>query len=315
MTRFARSGPCLLVLLTGCFNAPLPKGPPPDAVLTNAMASARLAFERGMNSEAVVLYRQALDRAREMDDASAIANAAYNLAAAQVQAGAYADARLALLEAEAETRRGGGNVADVLLMRAKVARLSGMTSEAAALADRVLADPASRPASAHRVQVHVLKGDVAAEEGNWAAAAEQARLAQDALGRAGETVSPALLAGIVGLRGQISLGRGELPAAAQFYDRRADLLRQARLYRDMAGAMAQSARIWARLERPAEAGPRFYRAARTAGAQGDAGRARALLSEAADSARAANDRQLLSLVQALRVEWDGPLTQPAAARP
>jgi tetratricopeptide (TPR) repeat protein len=284
-------------------------------VLTNAMSSGRLAFERGLNTEAVVLYRQALDRAREMDDASAVADTAYNLAAALVQAGVYEDARAALLEAEAETRRGGGNVADVLLMRAKVARLEGTTSEAAALADRVLADPASRPAPGHRVQAHVLKGEVAAEERNWPGAVEQARLAQEALGRAGDTVSPALLAGVVGLRGRIALGRGDLTAAAQFYDRRTDLLRQARLYRDMADAMAQSAGIWARLEKPGEAGPRFYRAARAAGAQSDAGRARSLLAQAEESARAAKDEQLLALVRALRVEWDGPITQPAAGAP
>ena len=314
--RLAAAGtPLVLVFLAGCANAPLPTGPPRDAVLTNAMTSARLAFERGLNTEAVVLYRQALDRAREMDDASAIADAAYNLAAALVQAGAYQDARLALLEAEAEARRAGGNLADVLLMRAKVARLNGATSEVVALADRVLTDPASRPAAGHRVQTHVLKGDVAAEQRNWAAAAEQARLAQKALGGAGDTVSPALLAGVVGLRGRIASGRGELPAAARFYDRRADLLRQARLYRDMAEAMEQSARVWARLELPAEAGPRFYRAARAAGAQGDAGRARTLLAEAADSARAARNEQLLSLIRGLRAEWGEPETRPAAATP
>jgi hypothetical protein len=250
-----------------------------------------------------------------MDDAPAIADAAYNFAAALLQAGANEEARLALLEAEAEGRRGGGNLADVLLMRAKVARLNGATSEAVALAERVLTDRASRPTAGHRVQAHVLKGDVAAEETNWAAAEGQARSAQDALGRAGDTVSPALLAGVVGLRGRIALGRGNLPAAARFFDRRADLLRQARLYRDMADATAQSAGIWSRLELPAEAGPRFYRAARAAGAQGDVGRARSLLDEAAEAARAAKDGQLLSLVQALRAEWDGPMTQPAASQP
>ncbi len=306
---------CLLVFPAGCANAPLPTGPPRDAVLTNAMSSARLAFERGLNTEAVVLYRQALDRAREMDDASAIADAAYNFAAAILQSGANEQARLALLEAEAEARRGGGNLADVLLMRAKVARLNGATSEAVALAERVLTDRASSPTAGHRVQAHVLKGDVAAEERDWAAAEEQGRLAQDALGRAGDTVSPALLAGVVGLRGTIALGRGNLPAAARFFDRRADLLRQARLYRDMADAMAQSAGIWARLELPAEAGPRFYRAARAAGAQGDTARARSLLADAAASARAAKDHQLLTLVEALQIDWYGPITQPATSQP
>jgi ATP/maltotriose-dependent transcriptional regulator MalT len=303
-----------LLVLTGC-NSPAPTGPRGDAVLTNAMSSGRLAFERGLNTEAVVLYRQALDRAREMDDAPAIADAAYNLAAAMVQAGEYGQARLALLEAEAEARRFGGNVADVLLLRAKVARLGGMPSEAVALADRVLSDAASRPAPGHRVQAHVLKGEVAAEERNWAAAEEQARLAREALGRAGDRVSPALLAGVVGLRGRIAMGRGDLSSAARLYDRRVDLLRQGHLYRDMAGAIADSAEAWRRLEKPAEAGPRFYRAARAAAAHGDGARARALVSEASDAASAARDESLLLLIRALRAEWDGPITQPATTQP
>ena len=309
--------PCVLFVLlaSGCFNAPPPSGPARDAVLGSAMTSGRLAFERGLNAEAAVLYRQALDRAREMDDAGAIADASYNLAAAGVRAGDYPAAAAALLESEAEARRSGGNVADVLLLRARVARLNGAPSEAVALADRVLADPASRPAAAHRVQAHVLKGDVAAEEGNWPAADEQARLARNALVRAGGTTSPALLAGVVGLRARVARGRGDLGEAASLFDRRADLLRRARLYRDMADAVAESAAAWASLGRPAEAGPRFYRAARATAAQGDAPRARSLLSQAADAAGAARDERLLALVRALRIEWNDGTAQPATTEP
>jgi hypothetical protein len=283
------------------------------------MTSARLAFERGLNAEAIVLYRQALDRAREMDDAAAIADASYNLAAALVQAGASAPAAAALLESEAEARRAGGDLADVLLLRARVARLERAPSEAAALADRVLTDPAARPTPRHRAQAHVLKGEVAAEDGNWPAAEEQARLAGAALGRVGHTASPAVLAGVVGLRARIARGRGDPGEAARLFDRRADLLRRSRLYRDMADATAESARAWAALGRPAEAGPRFYRAARASAAQGDAARARSLLSEAAAAADAARDEGLLALVHALRTEWDGGAdggtTRPATSQP
>ena len=281
------------------------------------MTSARLAFGRGFHAEAAVLYRQALDRAREMDDAGAIADASYNLAAALVQSGDYAGAAAALLESEAEARRSGrGNVADVLLLRARVARLSGTPAEAAAaLADRVMTDPASRPTAAHRVQAHVLKGEVAAEGGDWPAAEEQARLARAALGRAGDTASPALLAGVVGLRGRIARGRGDVGEAARLFDRRADLLRRARLYRDMADAIADSARAWAVMGRPTEAGPRFYRAARAAAAQGDKAAARSLLSQASDAAGTAADERLSALVRALRIEWDDGATQPATTQP
>jgi len=305
----------LLFLATGCFNARVPTGPPPDAVLTNAMTSGRLAFERGLNPEAVALYRQALDRAREMDDAVAIADASYNLAAALVRGGEIARAATALLESEAEARRAGGNVADVLLLRAKVARLNGAPAEAVQLANRVLADTASRPSGGHRVQAHVLKGELAVEEKNWSLAEQQAGLARDALGRIGSTASPAVLAGVVGLRAQVARGRGSLKEAAQLFDRRADFLRQSRLYRDMADAIADSAEIWTSLGTPAEAGPRFYRAARAAAAQGDEIHARSLLSKASEAAHTARDDVLLALISVLRAEWDGGATEPAAASP
>jgi tetratricopeptide (TPR) repeat protein len=305
----------LLFLVAGCANAPLPKGRARDAVLDNAMTSGRLAFERGLNAEAVVLYRQALDRAREMDDAPGIADASYNLAAARVQAGDYARAEDALLEAEAEARRAGGNVADVLLLRAKVAQLGGKRSEAVALADRVLTEPSARPTNGHRAQAHVLRGEVAVQESNWPAAEEQAVLARDALGRIGGSTSPALLAGVVGLRAGAARGRGNFGEAARLFDRHADLLRQARLYRDMADAVADSAQAWMSLGNPAEAGPRFYRAARATAAQGDASRAASLLAQAADAADAAGNERLLALVRALRMEWDGGATQPAGSLP
>ena len=305
----------LLFFAIGCFNARVPTGPPPDAVLTNAMTSGRLAFERGLNPEAVSLYRQALDRAREMDDAVAIADASYNLAAALVRGGEGARAATALLESEAEARRAGGNVADVLLLRAKVARLNGAPAEAVELADRVLTDPASRPTTGHRVQAHVLKGEVAVEEKNWSVAEAQVSLARDALGRVGGTASPAVLAGVVGLRAQVARGRGNLREAGPLFDRRADLLRQSGLYQEMTDAIADSADVWMSLGMPAEAGPRFYRAARAASAQGDETRARSLLSKASEAGDAARDERLLALVGALQIEWNRGTTQPAASQP
>ena len=319
-SRFTLS-PCHLVtlsfflLLAGCRNAPPPTGPPRDVVLTNAMTSGRLAFERGLNAEAVGMYRRALERAREMDDAGAIADAAYNLAAALAQGGDYGGAAAALLESEAEARRAGGNIADVLLLRARVARLNRNPSEAAALADRVLADSASRPTPGHRALAHVLKGELAVDEGDWSAAEQEARLARTALGKVGDSASPAVLSGVVGLRGEVARGRGSLGEAAQLFDRRVDLLRQARLYRDLPGAIADSAQAWMSLGNPAEAGPRFYRAARAAAAQSDIARARSLLSQASAAAGAARDERLLALARALQIEFDGATTQPSESQP
>jgi hypothetical protein len=83
----------------------------------------------------------------------------------------------------------------------------------------------------------------------------------------------------------------------------------------MAGAIADAAEAWRRLDRPAEAAPRFYRAARAAAAQGDGTRARSLLSEASDAAASARNEELLLLIRALRAEWNGPITHPATSQP
>ena len=69
------------------------------------------------------------------------------------------------------------------------------------------------------------------------------------------------------------------------------------------------------LERPAEAGPRFYRAARAAAARGDVAAAHSLLSRASSAAAAARDERLLALIGALEAESGDATTQPASTRP
>ena len=67
----------------GCSRRPPPQ-PPLDAELSRASANARLAFDRGLLPQAVTLYAQALRRAEATDDARAISDASYNLAACLV---------------------------------------------------------------------------------------------------------------------------------------------------------------------------------------------------------------------------------------
>jgi len=74
---------CLAViaLLAGCSSPP--KGPPDDAALTRLGHAGDIAFNLEQPAQAAEQYRAALARARTRDDAAAIADAGFNLAAAQ----------------------------------------------------------------------------------------------------------------------------------------------------------------------------------------------------------------------------------------
>src|SRR5438045_2154785 len=76
-----------------------------DSELTAATTAAQLAFGQDRIELAAQLYARALTRARAMDDASAIADAAYNLAACLTELGQYSRALVQLDEAEAEAQR------------------------------------------------------------------------------------------------------------------------------------------------------------------------------------------------------------------
>src|SRR2546423_3536943 len=91
------------LLLSGCgVGGPNPAAKPIDTELAEELSTGRAAFSHGAWGQAASLYASALKRAEAMDDASAIAGAAYNYAAALVQLGRYDDARDALAEARAE---------------------------------------------------------------------------------------------------------------------------------------------------------------------------------------------------------------------
>jgi hypothetical protein len=111
----------LLLALGACGGG----APPPAAVdttLRNQLAAGRLALEAGRNAEAARQYALALDRARALDSAPDLAEAATGRAAALVADG---DARAALAEAEAARavlERRGAPVPDTLRLAEATAR-------------------------------------------------------------------------------------------------------------------------------------------------------------------------------------------------
>ena len=154
-------------LLAGCASAP--KGPAAarvrDGELVRLEDRARHVFEREAAAQAANLYAGVLRRARALDDAEEIGNAAYNLAVCLVAAGRYDEAAGFLRESAKELGRARVNLADVLVVQARVAQMRGEAEEALRFAGEVFANQGSDPGPAHRAEVALLRGEVACARG------------------------------------------------------------------------------------------------------------------------------------------------------
>jgi thioredoxin-like negative regulator of GroEL len=122
----------LTLASSGCSSPPLEKT---DARLSNLASAGRLAFEQGSLTAAARYYTAALERARVMDNAGEIANAAYNLAACMIETGQYTAALRLLEEAGMESRRAGRDAADIRLLTARTERLTGNSGAATIIAE------------------------------------------------------------------------------------------------------------------------------------------------------------------------------------
>lgn len=293
------SGTLFLVLLMGCASPkPLPTSRR-DADLAQMTRIARAAFERGSIPQAIALYERALKRARMLDEATEIGNAAYNLAVCLTMTGQYDRARELLREAASEFRRAKQNLADVWLLEAKVVYKQGQRAEALSLAERVLTDPASTPSRSHRVQVAVLQGNIAFDDGD-------AALAKRALARAQQEMQAvsnyALQAETVRLAGSIDLLEEKTDAAAVAFDREAGLWQQAGRYPEMARALGRAGKAYRAAGRKGSGAERFFRAARSSWARGEREVALYYIQEAASLAQETPNLSLRQRVLTLQEE-------------
>jgi tetratricopeptide (TPR) repeat protein len=276
------------LLLASC--APRREPPPPtDQELGRLTRSARAAFDQRDASQAVRLYEQALERARALDDAAEIGNSAYNLAVSLIAAGQYERAEAMLREAQSGLDRAGENLADVLLVQARLAQLQGNHAEARHWVEQVLAAPGSNPDSGHLVQAALIRGSIAFENGDGAQARSALLEAEKTIR---QTADPALRAGLEQLRGKVALLEHQPGLAAEAFDRSAGLWRKAGRYRDLARDLARAGEAYQETGRLAVGGERFLRAARSSFAQGDEALARRWLEEAALLADRAGDAWL-----------------------
>lgn len=248
-----------VLTLAGC--AARPTAPPKDKELSQAGDLARAAFEDGAIAKAVELYRKALNRARVMDDATEIGNAAYNLALCHTILGRLDQASASLAEAKAAFERSGSPPADVLLLEATIAQRQGNLEQALSLADQVLS---ASPDESHRFQVALLKGTVAYEQ-------DDAPRARIALAEADQhhVANTPLLASRERLAGNIFLLEGNPAAAAAAFDRAAALFQEARHYRDMAITLRRAGEAYREAGDTQRAEDRLFRAKRSLTAQGE----------------------------------------------
>ena len=224
----------ILLPLVGGATSPTSTVPPKDKELSRTSNLARAAFEDGATAKAMDLYRKALNRARVMDDASEISNAAYNLALCHIILGQLDQASASLAEAKAAFKRNGSNPADMLLLEATIAQRQGKLEQALLLANEVLS--ASRDENG-LFQAALLKGTIACGQ-------DDAARARTALTEADKhhIANAALLAARERLAGNIFLLEGNPAEAAAAFDRAAALFQEAKHYRDMALTLRRAAK-------------------------------------------------------------------------
>lgn len=251
-----------LVFLTGCGSQAVMT--PVDEKLDRLGRAGDFAYTLEDPAQAAQSYRAALGRARERDDASAIADAGFNLATAELRAGQPAAALRTAQALQAELARRGADDAGLVLVSAtalyRLGRVEEADRRAAALILALTAAPASRGAAPVADAARFLRGLIADGRGDAAG-----------LRQAASALSPAADAG----------DRTELQARIlrdpNLAVRAADLRRDALDYRGMARALALAAAL---TPDPARSADLFLRAGRSAAARNEATQAREWLREA-----------------------------------
>ena len=243
-----------LLLLAACARTPEPSTPQ-DATLLRLGQAGGAAYDLERPDEAAEQYRAALARARERDDAAAIADIGFNLAVVQLRAGHPADAAKTARELRAElARRGIVDPAFELITATALFRQSD-----SAAADQVAAGLTAGQTPALADAAWFLRGLIA-----------DGRQDRPGLERAAAALGP----------GADPADIAELQARrthdAAMALRSADLRRDALDYRGMSRTLALAASY---TPDPTRAADLFLRAGRSAAAHGDTTEARAWLTE------------------------------------
>jgi tetratricopeptide (TPR) repeat protein len=263
----------LLLVLVGCSGGkPADEGPPTDQRLEQANRAGTRALAMNQTKEAIKQYRAALVLAYERDDAAAIGDVGYNLAVAQLSAGATTDAARTVREVRAELeRRKQAPPPELILVQAATAYRQGAGDEAMALSQEVLTRAPLPPETATRAWY--IRGAVSADRGDAQGLAQ-------ALAAIPPSTRPDQEADRHELAGRAALLSGDSGRAAAEFEQAADQRRLALDYRGMARALSFAGDAVLRQGRTEEAAVLFLRAGRSALLQGDAATGRTLLDRA-----------------------------------
>ena len=280
--------PAALICLCASCASPSPESSVErgDTVVVQASSAAMLAYERGDFGQAQKLFRLALTRAWAINDAELAADAAYNLAMSEIGLGDYDKAAQLLRQAYYDAVRASSNIADIQLVRAKVAFLRMRPTEALVFLDEIAA---SKPSQSITLQATILRGQMFGDAGDGDAAKSELRAAKSLVASSQTVLSASVGADLAKLEGTVGRLEGKLDIAAHAFDDEAELLRIAHRYRDMAFALARAAKAHLEAGQQVLAADRFFLAARSLEGHGDLDAATSLLASSISAAEGAAD--------------------------
>ena len=245
-----------VMLSAGCGTPPKIVRQDPELERNTALAQG--AFAAGSPEKAAAYYRNALNRARLMDDPAGIGRNAYNLAACLVLLRQDAAARALLDEADIEFQRVGISAREIPLLKARIARREGKTEKALVLVQDQLR--ALKPGNPFFIQYQVLLADLLCAKGYATnAASELARLNPKELAAA----EPLVQAEAAQVRARLALLDRKHAEAGGFQDMAAKQFQQAGQYVEMALALDQAGQAYEAAGELDIALNRYYRAIRS----------------------------------------------------
>ncbi len=259
---------CLLVVILpvgilGCSSSPTEQSRSEvDEVFERLNRSARLTFDNRQFQQALDLYKQALDRAYVLDDLNAIVDSKYNMSVCLIGMGLNDQALMQVNQAKAELGRSNRSIpSDILLLESTILYKIGKLDEAWQVTDLILQD-ARRLSKVIQSKTHFLRGLIAAERGDIP------RLRSE-IAFLGKPSTAGLQADREELSSRLAMAEGNWQAAAEAFDRTAELRREDLDYSEMVNALAQAAWSYEQTGKLSEASKRYLRAGRSAAQQGE----------------------------------------------
>ncbi|MCX7818568.1 MAG: hypothetical protein N2652_05075 [Kiritimatiellae bacterium] len=294
----------MLAMCLGC-RSPQPLPPAvPDPEVRRLAGAARRVWELGDAEAAARLYREALARARALDEPAAIAGTAGSLAVCLYELGNAAAAAPLVREAIVAAGRAGRVEPDLMVLDGRVRLGVGDLDGAARAAEAALR--AAQPGTEGRTAARLLAAQIAIAQSNIAVAAESLAAARRELPQSASAPLRAWAEEVAAAERELAgdpAGGGRAWLEAAHWRGRAS--QPARVARALVAAM----RAFERAGEPLAAADAALRAARALAATRPA-EARALLERAGDLIADRDADGLREQLRALQRELAGPTHGP-----